>query len=578
MRGRRSSPRQPSPSPRQNTAVASPPAKSNRIFLIAALCTAAAVFAVYWPTLEYQFILDDHRFTADPRIQFPDHVWDYFSSFVWAQFTGGPPSFYRPLFLLWMRVNFMLSGLSPWGWHLGSIAKHVLVTVLLGALVYRLLRNRTAAVLAAALFALHPAQAESVAWVTVPDPLLSAGILGALLFYFLYVESLAAADPGDAVKPHKAKNRRPPVPPGLWMLASTGAYFLALLAKESAIIFPAVIFPLALLQASEERSSKNKDSTFRNSLLFALRRTSPFLAVTAVYLLLRLNALSGTLSATTQHLPAKVVWLSAPGILWFYVKAMLWPTHSYAFADPVLESRFSFSGVVLPALALACVIAILLAAIAWTRAKARREWPPEQAIRMDYAVIPGCLLLVLPLLLCVNLNALNPGDFLHGRYTYLPLAGLMILLATASTLAGRLRLPLLCAAGLIALTFATLTISQQKQWKDDLTVFTIAHQLAPRNAPVAKNLADARVRAALELDDQGRCSEALPVFEQVARDYPDDWYAWGAMGDCFLQLNDLPQAETALHRAADLSHDSRTIQQWQELRAHMGLPTAAPSQ
>jgi hypothetical protein len=42
-------------------------------------------------------------------------------------------------------------------------------------------RCRAAGLLAATLFALHPAQAESVAWVTVPDPLMSLGILGALL-------------------------------------------------------------------------------------------------------------------------------------------------------------------------------------------------------------------------------------------------------------------------------------------------------------------------------------------------------------------------------------------------------------
>ena len=42
----------------------------------------------------------------------PGHIWEYFTTFVWAQFTGGPASFYRPLFLLWMRLNFILFGVS----------------------------------------------------------------------------------------------------------------------------------------------------------------------------------------------------------------------------------------------------------------------------------------------------------------------------------------------------------------------------------------------------------------------------------------------------------------------------------
>ena len=98
----------------------------------AALCSMAVVFAVYSPTLNFKFVLDDHRFTGDPRIQFPDHVWDYFANYVWAQFTGGPPSFYRPLFLSWLRMNFIVSAMSPWGWHALSIAKHLAVAVSLG--------------------------------------------------------------------------------------------------------------------------------------------------------------------------------------------------------------------------------------------------------------------------------------------------------------------------------------------------------------------------------------------------------------------------------------------------------------
>jgi tetratricopeptide (TPR) repeat protein len=188
----------------------------------------------------------------------------------------------------------------------------------------------------------------------------------------------------------------------------------------------------------------------------------------------------------------------------------------------------------------------------------------------------GTLLMVLPILLTLDLNALDPGDFLHGRYTYLPSAGLMLLVATGWHLAGKMRVPLLCAVGVVAVVFAVLIISQEKQWKDDLTVFTVAHQLAPRNAPVAHNLANAHVQAALQLADDGRCSEAMPVFDQVSQEYPQDWYAWAGLGDCFAQVNNLPKAEESLRRAAELSHDSRVMQQWQELRANMGLPSPVP--
>ena len=75
----------------------------------------------------------------------------------------------------------------------------------------------------------------------------------------------------------------------------------------------------------------------------------------------------------------------------------------------------------------------------------------------------------------------------------------------------------------------------------------------------------------LELHDQGRCPEALPIFEQVTREFPEDWYAWAGLGDCYVEQNDLIKGEDSLHRAVDISHDPALTAHWQELRLHMGL-------
>jgi len=100
-------------------------------------------------------------------------------------------------------------------------------------------------------------------------------------------------------------------------------------------------------------------------------------------------------------------------------------------------------------------------------------------------------------------------------------------------------------------------------------VETVAHSIAPNNAPVALNLARARVQEALKLDGQGHCDEALPIFNEIVKQYPQDWYAWAGQGDCFLQLNDLSQAERSFHQAADLSHEPRVTHAWEQVRARM---------
>jgi tetratricopeptide (TPR) repeat protein len=254
---------------------------------------------------------------------------------------------------------------------------------------------------------------------------------------------------------------------------------------------------------------------------------------------------------------------------------MLWPVKSYSYADPILVQRFSVRGVLFPFAAVACFTAIVAALSFWSWRKSQRELRPQQVLGLRVATILGVLLLVLPLLPTLDLNALNPGDFLHGRYTYLPLAGLLLLIATWYCSLRNFRVVWLCIATSLAIAFATLTFSQEAQWKDDSSVFTTAHELAPHNAPVAKKLADTHVLQALKLEDEGRCSEAISIFHRVTKDYPEDWLAWGGLGVCYVQVNDLPKAEEALHRAADLSNNTRVIQQWQELRAHMGLSNPA---
>jgi Flp pilus assembly protein TadD len=63
-----------------------------------------------------------------------------------------------------------------------------------------------------------------------------------------------------------------------------------------------------------------------------------------------------------------------------------------------------------------------------------------------------------------------------------------------------------------------------------------------------------------------RCKQALPVFKDAIQRYPDDWYGWAGLGDCLDQLNDLPRAEQALHRAADLAQQPQVTQRWEEVQ------------
>jgi protein O-mannosyl-transferase len=573
----------PSPTRQQKSSTSASPEGTKELLSplalgIAAVAVVVGVSAVYSPALKFEFVLDDHRFLGDPRLQSSGHVWEYFTSYVWAQVPGGPLSFYRPLFVLWLRLNFILSGTSSWGWHLLSIAKHVSVAVLLGLLVWKLLRDRVGALLAGTLFALHPAQTESVAWVTVPDPLMSAAVLGSILLWLRYADSRPSAAKSDGKSRKQIRGKSKAGSSAAWLIASAVACFAALLAKETAIVLPAVLFAAALIvplgKSRDEEAVGARSAGLGVRLISVFRETVPFLGATAVYFFLRFHALEGRLSSLTQHLPWKTVLLSWPATLWFYVKVLVWPVRSRAFADPNLAEAFSLRGVLLPGVGVCCAVAILVWFNVWAWKKAQGNLAEREMVGLERALLLGSLLLVLPILPALHLNALNPGDFLHGRYTYLPLAGLMLLLATGWLLAKKARTVLLAAAALVVVAFAVLTVRQESAFRDDLTIFTLAHENAPHNAPVAQNLTRAHVQAALGLVEAGRCDEAVPVFEQAIQQYPQDWFAWAGLGECRFRGNDLQGAEKSLRRAAELSRDPHVIEQWQQLRTHMGLPAA----
>ena len=109
----------------------------------------------------------------------------YFSSSVWEHLTpivgDLPPPYYRPLFLVWLFVNYQLFGTNPLGWHLSAVLLHLLATLLAYRLVRALTGEALPAAMAALLFGLHPVHVESVAWISgVPESLMASALLGSI--------------------------------------------------------------------------------------------------------------------------------------------------------------------------------------------------------------------------------------------------------------------------------------------------------------------------------------------------------------------------------------------------------------
>jgi len=147
-----------------------PRSSRNRVWLLGLLLVAATLLA-YQPAWQAGFIWDDDEYvTNNPLLTAPDGL-----KRIW--FSLDSPSQYFPLTYTVFRIEHSFWGFKPAGYHWVNILLHAINALL----VWRLLRRLSVpgAWLAAAIFALHPVQVESVAWVTELKNVLS-------LFFFCW--------------------------------------------------------------------------------------------------------------------------------------------------------------------------------------------------------------------------------------------------------------------------------------------------------------------------------------------------------------------------------------------------------
>src|SRR5580765_2325704 len=180
---------------------------------VAGLFLVAAVILAYQPAWRAGFVWDDDAYvTQNPLLTAPDGL-----KRIWL--SQDSPSQYFPLVYTTFRIERSLWGLNPAGYHWVNILIHAVN----GLIAWRLLRRLAipGAWLAAALFALHPVQVESVAWITERKNVLS-------LFFFL----LALLAWVEFARPERARGR--------WRFYGLAllCYMLALFSKTVACTLP----------------------------------------------------------------------------------------------------------------------------------------------------------------------------------------------------------------------------------------------------------------------------------------------------------------------------------------------------
>jgi tetratricopeptide (TPR) repeat protein len=199
------------------------PKTVQRAWLLALLLVAGTVVA-YLPVWHAGLIWDDRGFIMDNSlIQRADGLWRFW-------FSTKPVDYYPVTSTLWWIEWRLWSG-NPMGYHGVNVILHALGAVLLWRLLVRL--KVPGSWLAAAIFAVHPVNVESVAWIAERKNVLAMVFYLASLSCFVRTRSFAEVA--------RASSWR-------WYGLALGAFFLALLSKTVVAPMPFVLLGLVWWQ------------------------------------------------------------------------------------------------------------------------------------------------------------------------------------------------------------------------------------------------------------------------------------------------------------------------------------------
>jgi len=422
-----------------------PPAHSLNAVLAALL--AAVTIALYSPVFGHSFlVLDDHDYvTANPHI----HQGLSWNTIKWA-FTSIEAANWHPLTWLSHALDYQLFALNPAGHHLDSVLIHALNAALLFLLLAWATKRVGPSLLVASVFAVHPLNVESVAWVAERKNVLST------LFFFL------------AIGAYVRYARKP----GWWRYLMLTALFAAgLMAKPMVISLPFVL--LLLDYWPLERTPLNRSSN---------AAPNPIPPVTFSRLLLEkipllfLSAASAWITLLAQR-PAERTFAELPFALrvenavlayGLYLSKMLWPARLAFYPHPVTAPpAWQW---ILSALVLIVITAFVV------RFRSKRYLPV------------GWLWFLITLIPVIGL--VQVGEYaMADRYAYIPLIGIFIMIAWGLADFARahklpaiwLLIPALCPLAALA----CVTWRQIDFWQSDYDLWS--HTLDGAENPMAYN-------------------------------------------------------------------------------------------
>ena len=339
---------------------------------------------------------------------------------------------YVPLTMLSYSTDYLFAGaLNPAYFHFFNLLYHLINIVLVFVFIKKLAQSNITALVAAALFAVHPMNVETVAWISTRSNLLYTGFgLMAMIFYLMYTGA------GYSLK---------------YLAAAVLFFALSLLAKPALILLPLLLLCIDYYQG-------------RKPGLKLLYDKIPFGLLSAVFLAITLYARSTDVQTHKENFAIiNRLFFATYGLAFYagklFVPAQLCVVNPFPDAAGPLPVIFYLSVLIIP------VFGLLI----------------YKAGSLKKDVVFGIAFFIISLLLVLQLLPYG-YSVVSERYVYLPYLGLFLIIGqvcngiyhNAYSFSGMLKPYLLPVFVTLTLFFSVATYIRASVWETPLTLFNDA--------------------------------------------------------------------------------------------------------
>jgi protein O-mannosyl-transferase len=488
------------------TATPSPEPRRTRRILVG-LLLGALTLAVFWPLLASDFVfLDDPEYVFENREVISGLTW---SGVGWA-FTTGHAANWHPLTWLSHMADVSLFDLKPAGHHATNLLLHTIAAILAFLVFQGLTGSVGRSAWIAALFAVHPAHVESVAWISERKDVLSA------VFWFATVLAYTA-----------------------WVRRrGAGRYALVLLlfaaglmSKPMVVTLPVVLLLLDYWPLGQFAGDDRLEPFVRIVGKRIVEKSPLFLLAIASSVVTFLVQRAGGAVGSLEAFPLGVRLGNAILAYARYLRVAFWPTDLAVFYP---HPGRSITAVEVAAAAL--FLGALTAAVF-----ALRRSAPFLFVGWSWFVVT-----LLPVIGLVQVGKQATAD----RYTYIPYVGLFVAIAWGGAwIAARWRRgPAVARGAAIAavLALAVTATVQARVWKNSETLLLHAIRVTRNNDVARNNLGN-------YYNTVGRPADALPHLREALRLRPKDPAVLVNIGHSLFLLKRFDEAAASFSEA--LRHD-----------------------